>query len=166
MSPLTLPPASWAQVQLEERYRSNATMGVTSWSLCGASARLAPVMGMEAAPWLADALEELRALKAAGKDMPGLGDFRLTDETADRARKLLTLEPVRRLPAPTIVPFSGGGLALNWGAKGYDLSLSVYPDREVTFIRTTQNDAVAEDGSLTQDSELAKIVDRFLVSLI
>ena len=161
MSPLNLPAAAWAQA---ERY-SNATTIVTSQSICGASARLAPVTGIEAASWLADVLEELRALKDAGKSIPGLGDFKVTDETADRVRKLLTLESVRKLSAPSIVPFSGGGIALNWTANGYDFSLSVYPDQEVTFIRTTPNDAVIEDGSLAQDSDLTKIVDRFLASV-
>jgi hypothetical protein len=162
MSPPTQPPASWVQV---ERC-SNATTVVTSRSFCGASARLAPVTRLEeAASWLSGVLEELRALKEAGKNIPGLGDFKVTDETADHVRRLLTLESVAKLAAPSIVPFSGGGLVLNWSANGYDLSVSVYPDQEVTFNRTTPNDAIVEDGSLTQDSDLSKIIDRFLVSV-
>lgn len=166
MSPLNMPPNSWARVQLEERYRSNATMAVTFEQFFGAAPQLAEVMEITAAPWLATALEELRDLKEAGRDLPGLGDFRITDDTVDCARRLLTLESIRKLAAPTIVPFSGGGLSLTWSAKGRDLSLSIYPDHEITYARTSQNDELVEDGSVAEDLELAKIANRFLASLV
>ena|SRR5437016_5065934 len=86
MSPAYQSP-NWTQVQRIERSRSNARMDVISRPFFGASPRLARVMEVEEAPWLAGALEELRALKAAGRDVPGLGDFRIAEETMDRARQ-------------------------------------------------------------------------------
>ncbi|PYU22861.1 MAG: hypothetical protein DMG32_17195 [Acidobacteria bacterium] len=166
MSPAYQSP-NWTQVQRIERSRSNARMDVISRPFFGASPRLARVMEVEEAPWLAGALEELRALKAAGRDVPGLGDFRIAEETMDRARQLLTLEPLRRLAAPSVVPFSGGGLALSWNAKGRDLTLSIYPsEREITYARTSQDDVVLEDGVIAEEAELGKIVDRYLSSFI
>jgi hypothetical protein len=166
MSPASLPPTAWVEVQPAERYRSSPTIGLTSTILFGTSAQLVPVMAIDTAPvWLTEALDELRALKEAGKDLPALGDFRISDQTADHARKLLTLESIGKLSAPSIVPFSGGGLSFNWSQKGRDLSLSVYSDQEVTFTRTTESDEVEEDGSVKQDIELAKVVTRFLASI-
>src|SRR5437762_3750525 len=87
------------------------------------------------ASWLPDALEELRSLRAAGVNMPGIGDFTVSEETADRARQLITLDCVSRLPAPTIVPFSGGGIAISWSDDGKELLLCVFPSQEVTYER-------------------------------
>jgi hypothetical protein len=160
MSPFATPPAPYV-----ERYKSRATDGVKFSEFAFASPQLAQVADVAAAPWLPDALGELWALKAAGVNMPGLGDFTLTDETVNRARQILTLDCVRNLPAPTIVPFSGGGIAFTWASNGPELLLSVYPDREVTYERTDADHSVVDDDTLASDPELAKVVERFLASL-
>jgi hypothetical protein len=161
MSPYAhTPPASYVQ-----RYESSATNQVSSSHSCFAWPQLAQVAEVSAAPWLPDTLKELRTLKAAGVNLPGIGDFTLTDDTVDRARQLLTLTCITRLPAPTIAPFSGGGLALSWACDNRGLVLSVYPDREVTYERTDAEHSVVDDDTLASDPELTKIVDRFIASL-
>jgi len=161
MSPLThTTPASYVQ-----RYGSSTANTVTPSYFGVASPQLAQVANVAAAPWLPDTLEELRALKAAGLNLPGIGDFTITDDTVDRARQLLTLSCITSLPAPTIAPFSGGGLALSWTRNDRGLVLSVYPDREVTYERSDAEHSVVDDDTLASDTELAKIVERFLASL-
>ena len=130
--------------------------------------QLAQVADVSSTSWLADALEELRTLKAAGVNMPGLGDFTIADDTVDRARQLVALASTTSLSAPTIVPFSGGGLALTWLKNDRSLILSVYPDKEVTYERTDAADSVVEEDTLVSDADLTKIpeiADRFIASL-
>src|SRR6266481_5888349 len=123
MSPFAhTPPASYVQ-----RYENRATGRVSPSHFRFALPQLAQVADVAAAPWLPDTLEELRALKAAGVNLPGIGDFTITDDTISRARQLLTLSCITSLPAPTIAPFSGGGLALTWACDNRGLVLSVYP---------------------------------------
>jgi hypothetical protein len=161
MSPFAhTPPGSYVQ-----RFENNATSGVTLSHFCFAWPHLAQVAEVSAAPWLPDTLEELRTLKASGVNLPGIGDFTITDDTVDRARQLLTLTCITSLPAPTIAPFSGGGLALSWACNDRGLVLSVYPDREVTYERTDAEHSVVDDDALTSDTDLTKIVDRFIASL-
>jgi hypothetical protein len=161
MSPFAhTPPASYVQ-----RYETNATGRVSSSHSCFALPQLTQVADVAAAPWLPDTLEELRTLKAAGVNLPGIGDFTITDDTVNRARQLLTLTCITRLPAPAIAPFSGGGLALSWASNDRGLVLSVYPDREVTYERTDAEHSVVDDDTLASDQDLTKIVDRFIASL-
>ncbi len=158
-----MPPAPYVQ-----RYESRATGRVTgrvSPHSYFALPQLAQVADVTAAPWLPDTLEDLRALKAAGANLPGIGDFTITDDTVNRARQLLTLNCITRLPAPIIAPFSGGGLALTWTCNDRGLVLSVYPDREVTYERTDAEHSVVDDDTLASDQDLTKIVDRFIASL-
>lgn len=161
MSPFAYaPPTAYVQ-----RYENRATGPVRPSQSCIALPQLAQVADVAAAPWLPDTLEELRTLKAAGINMPGIGDFTITDDTVNRARQLLTLNCITRLPAPTIAPFSGGGLALTWTCNDRGLVLSVYPDQEVTYERTDEEHSVADDDTLASDQDLTKIVDRFIASL-
>jgi hypothetical protein len=161
MSPFAhTPPASYVQ-----RYESKATSGVTPSHSSFSWPQLAQVTEVSAASWLPDTLEELRTLKAEGVNLPGIGDFTIADGTVDRARQLLTLTCITRLPTPTIAPFSGGGLALSWACNERALVLSVYPDREVTYERTDAEHSVVDDDSLASDTDLTKIVDRFIASL-
>jgi hypothetical protein len=155
--------------QYVERYENRATSGVTSQVSGIAPPQLTQVADVAAAPWLPDALEQLRELKAAGANLPGFGDFTLTDATIDRARQVLTVAGVTRLSAPEIVPFSGGGLAASWSQNTRELVLCVYPDREVTFERRGANGVVADDGELASDADLdaglKKVVEHFAASL-
>jgi hypothetical protein len=160
MSPYAhTPPVSYVQ-----RYESSATNGATFRVSGIVLPQLAQVADVAAAPWLPDALEELRALKAAGVNLPGFGDFTLTDATIDRARQVLTLDCIRHLSAPAIAPFSGGGLAINWSSRGRELILSVYPDREVTYERTDADHVVVDDDTLASDQDLTEIVEQFIAS--
>jgi len=162
-------PAYLADARPVPQYVQPFEGGASDWAphqyLRLALPQLAQVADVTAASWLPGALEELRSLKAAGVNMPGVGDFTVTDDTMDHARQLLALACNIRLPAPTIVPFSGGGLALTWSRSERSLVFSVYPDREVTYERTNAAHALEEDDTLESDADLTKVADRFIASL-
>lgn len=159
MIPPNLPPVPYVQ-----RYETSTDI-VTAVPLLAALPQLAQVAGVATAPWLAGALEELRSIGAAGVNMPGIGDFTVSEETADRARQLLTLGCVTKLPAPTIVPFSGGGLAISWSEGGKELQLLVFSNQEVTYERKVDQVVTRQDDdTLVSDADLNGVVDRYIAS--
>ena len=142
-----------------------STDTITSFFIFIARSQLAQVADVATAPWLSDVLSELRSLKAAGVNMPGIGDFTISEETADRARQLLTLACVTKLPAPAIVPFSGGGISINWSEGGKELQLFVFPNQEVTYERKVEHVVTKQDDdTLKSDSDLIGVVDRYIAS--
>jgi hypothetical protein len=163
----SLAQAQWTQIrqQRAERYTGNSRVVYDSFTR--PEPELTPVVQYQSPPWLVDVLEELRALKLAGMNMPSLGDFRIAEETLDRVRQLLTAEVLQGLERPQMIPFSGGGISLVWTANDRELTFSVYPnDEEITFMRGAANVASAEDGVVrTQENrELEGVVSRFLSS--
>jgi hypothetical protein len=162
--------AQWVRVQQvreARRYTGNSTVPVEYGALTSVVPELTPVVQYEGAPWLVVALEELRALKQAGVNIPTLGDFRIAEETMDHVRQLLTVEAVQSLAKPQIVPFSGGGISVVWNVRNKELSFSVYPgDDEVTFMMGATNEPAADDGVVrpNENRDLAAVVSRFLSS--
>jgi len=160
--------AQWQQVWEARRYKGNSTVPVEHGAFTSVGPELTPVVPFEGAPWLVRALEELRALKQQGVNIPSLGDFRIAEETMDHVRQLLTVEAVQSMAKPQIVPFSGGGISLVWNIKNKELSFSVYPgDDEVTFMMGATNEAAVDDGVVrpNENRELATIVSKFLSSV-
>lgn len=124
---------------------------------------MARVVDVQAAPWLSEALADLRTLKDAGRNQPGFGDFRIADETMNHVRQLLTMEALRQLARPNIIRFSGGGVSLSWVLEGRELTFSVYPgDEEVTFMYTAGLGRVVADGVARRSDEVTDAVNEFL----
>jgi hypothetical protein len=163
----SLAQAQWTQMrqQRAERYTGNSLIVVVYPPFTRPEPELTPVVQYQISPWLVDALEELRALRQTGMNMPSLGDFRIAEETLDRVRQLLTAEVLQRLERPQMIPFSGGGISLVWNVNNSELTFSIYPnDEEITFMRGTANDAPDEDGVVRsqENRELERVVSRFL----
>lgn len=161
--------AQWVPVQQREklRYAGNSTVSVERQPLFRLNSELTPVVQYEGDGWLFSALAELHALKRAGMNIPGLGDFRIADETMDRVRRLLTTEAVLNLDKPQFVPFSGGGLSLVWNSNNQELTFSVYPGEEqATYMTGAVNAAEQNDGvvAVTNNTDLSAIVTRFLTT--
>ena len=105
------------------------------------------VVRYDSIPWMVPLLTQLRYLETTGQLVPGLGDLRIAQATANRIRRLLAVVPGAYLPAPTLAPFSGGGLSLSWKIGNKELSFTAYPDQnDFVFMRTDEHDEIVEDG--------------------
>lgn len=123
------------------------------------------VVRYDSIPWMVPLLTELRYLETCGQLEPGLGDLRIAQATADRIRRLIAVVPGDYLPAPTLAPFSGGGLSVSWRIGNKELWFTAYPDHDdFVFMRTDQNDEIVEDGviDLRQSDRLINILLAFL----
>ena len=133
--------------------------------------QLERVVGFESARWLPSLLSDLRSLETSGVNVPGVGDLRVAQATADNVRRLLTLTAEAQLreplPGPSLAPFSGGGIALTWNLGNRELTFTVYPEHEdFVFARTDENDQQIEDGvlALNQTSQLSNLITAFLTN--
>jgi hypothetical protein len=114
--------------------------------------QLARIVVYETAPWLPVVYEDLRQLQNTGQRIAGLGDLRISQGTADEARRVLTLASTVQLPKPTVVPFSGGGIGLTWNLEEREITFNIYPgEREIVFARTSEGDENIVDGLLSLD---------------
>jgi hypothetical protein len=102
-----------------------------------------------------------------GQDIPGIGDLRIAEPTANHIRRLLATIPAQHLPEPRLAPFSGGGLALILSAGNRELTFTTYPDHnDFVFMLTNENDESINEGILTlnQTERLSDIITAFLIS--
>jgi hypothetical protein len=110
----------------------------------------------------------LRTLETSGRNIPGIGDLRVAEATANNVRRLLTITAIAALPEPRLAPFSGGGVAISWPLGNRELSFTAYPNQnDFVFMRTDDNDLLVEDGilRLDQTTELARVITAFLLNL-
>ena len=126
--------------------------------------QLERVVGFESARWLPTLLSDLRLLERAGENIPGVGDLRVSQATANHVRRLLTVISGTSLPEPVLAPFSGGGVALTSSIGNRELTFTVYPDHEdFVFSRTDDSDELADDGIVSlEQRRLGEVISAFL----
>ncbi|MGA9884361.1 MAG: hypothetical protein WBQ34_11645 [Candidatus Acidiferrales bacterium] len=108
----------------------------------------------ESTPWLLPTILQLEKLDKSGRDIRGIGDFRLTPGTVTMTRILLSRIPVGDLPEPKLVPISGGAVSIVWTLSGGQIDFTVYPNEgHFAYVVTDRGDEVISDGILGFDEE-------------
>jgi len=103
------------------------------------------------APWLCDALFQLRNLERSGQDFPGVGDLRINPDASLTVKRLLSNLAVGNFPTPSLDVFSGGGISLQWQMRPREVKFSIFPSREIVFERYVR-DEMLDDGILNNIS--------------
>jgi hypothetical protein len=112
--------------------------------------QLVPTVAFERLPWLQTAFHRLDELQLAGRDIPGVGDLRISAETTTVVRRLLSHVTNGRLPVPEFAPISGGGVGVTWNWRDKEISFKIFPgDEEIIYVVTNDRDRVIEDGVFT-----------------
>jgi hypothetical protein len=101
----------------------------------------------DTAPWLYSGLAQIREIENTGDVIPGIGDFRVPEAVALRARLLLALITLRELPVPVVSPMSGGGVSIVWEMGDKEVKFSLIPDGQAFYV-TVLNDDIVSDGSV------------------
>lgn len=96
------------------------------------------------APWLYSALTQVWNIEQTGTDIPGLGDLRISEDTATRARLLLSMIDLMELPSPQVSPVSGGGMSITWEMGPKEVKYALYPDGEMMFYKVHDDDIDSE----------------------
>jgi hypothetical protein len=127
---------------------SNYSMShVPTHTYCLAESQLVPTVSFVQLPWLLHAVQQLSDLQAEGRDIPGLGDLRISEETGAIVRRLLSQIRYKDLAVPQLVPMSGGGVGISWNIPDKEVSFKVFPsDEEIIYVVTDGDDKVISDG--------------------
>lgn len=86
-------------------------------------------------PWLAHAFAELLQVQRGGRFEPGIGDFRVSDETVNMAGRVLCNITYRYLPNPSLSVLPGGGIQIVWASGQDAVEVSVFPGEGVAVAR-------------------------------
>lgn len=110
-------------------------------------------------PWLSSALADVARIAKLPPDWDGYGSPQVGAKEREQAIQLLASIAYKDLPAPCIVPVSGGGIQLEWQHCGRELELEIIAEsQELTFLQVYE-DGTTEEGSypiadLTKTREL------------
>jgi hypothetical protein len=83
--------------------------------------------------WRSTAFWKISTLRAVGKNIPGLGDLRPSDQAVSELRKLLGKIQIQSLPLPVVSPVSGGAVFVSWKNGSKTVEVTAYHDGEVIF---------------------------------
>jgi hypothetical protein len=86
-------------------------------------------------PWLAHAFAELLLVQRVGRLEPGVGDFRVSDDTLNMAGRILGSIKYRYLPSPSLSALPGGGVQITWGNGPGAVEVSIFPREGVGVAR-------------------------------
>lgn len=118
-------------------------------------------------PWYVDLVEqELNRLIGLGDGWDGVR-ARVTTEQALRAviRVLSALMGEESVP-PQFFPLPDGGVQVEWLVGGNSIVIEVDAAGEAYVLATTDRDSVVAEGVLTsQDPDLGRCVEKFLIAL-
>lgn len=95
-------------------------------------------------PWLAHAFTQLLQVQRRGRYEPGVGDFRVSDQTLNTAGRVLGSIVFRNLPSPSLFALSGGGIQITWTNGLEALEVSIFPgdDMPVGVARLSNDEPI------------------------
>jgi hypothetical protein len=101
-------------------------------------------------PWLYSALSQLHKLENSGRDLPGVGDLRISDDASTRMRMLLSFIEVRELPSPVLYPISGRAVGMRWNVGRREVEFTIFADGNTVMAKLERSELV-DDTELTGD---------------
>ena len=96
------------------------------------------------APWLYSALTQVRDVEESGEQVPGFGDFRISEATATRVRMLLANINLINIPAPQVSPVSGGGMSVIWSVGPREVKYDFCPNEPTMFFKVQDDEILAD----------------------
>jgi hypothetical protein len=79
-----------------------------------------------------------------------MGDFRIGEDTAKRARQLLSSIEASNIPTPLVAPVSGGGLSIVWAMGNREVKLALEPGGAAYWFRFENDDLLDDpDGQIS-----------------
>lgn len=113
-----------------------------------ATSELVPSSLSDSAPWLYSALSQLHDLERGGRNVPGVGDLRVSDAASTATRTLLSSIDEQALPSPVLYTISGRGIGMRWNVGRREVEFT-------TFASGSSVMAKLESAQLVDDTELA-----------
>jgi hypothetical protein len=107
--------------------------------------------------WLASALADVARIANLPQNWDGYGSAPLGVKEREHVTKLLSSLDNADLPAPNIVPISGGGIQIEWQYHGRELELEIVASsEELMFLKVYQDGVMEENSYPIYDSDRTK----------
>ena len=130
------------------------------------TSELAPASLSDTAPWLYSALSQLHDLQRAGRNIPGVGDLRITDSASTQIRTVLAVINVRdALPTPTLYPISGGAVGMKWNVGRREVEVTTFANGN-TIAAKIEGDQLIDDCELRGDYQACTELSTYLRWLV
>jgi len=114
-------------------------------------------------PWLAHAFTELLQVQRNSEEAPGIGDFRVTDDTLNMAGRVLGSIKYRFLPNPSLFALSGGGIQIIWSSGADSVEVSIFPGEGVGVARLADDVPIkAKDLGLAEYGQMNDFLADFV----
>ena len=146
----TLPPA----VEIVEEFQSSRpilNLSAPYWTDTGFT---------DEPSWRTTAFWKISAFRSKGRDVPGLGNLRPSDQAALKLRKLLNSIRIQSLPLPTVAPVSGGAIFVSWKNGAKSVEVTAYDDGEIVLEGLVNQDLNEEISETDLASMLNWLVQR------
>ena len=114
------------------------------------TSELAPASLSDSAPWLYSALSQLHDLERAGRNVPAVGNLRISDNASTQMRTLLSLIEVGSLPPPTLFPISGGVVGMRWHVGRREVEFTTFAGGN-TVMAKLENSQLVDDSDFASD---------------
>ena len=98
-------------------------------------------------PWLSSALADIARIGALPPGWDGYGSPQVSVKEREQATQLLASVTYSDLPAPNIVPVSGGGIQIAWQHCGRELELEIVAGAQEILFLQVYEDGTPEEGS-------------------
>ncbi len=127
---------------------------------------LVPASLSDTAPWLYSALSQLHELQRGGRDIPGVGDLRITDSASTQIRTVLSVIKVgETLPTPTLYPISGGAVGMKWNVGKREVEVTTFANGN-TVVARIDGDQIIEDCELRDNYQARTELSTYLRWLV
>jgi len=98
-------------------------------------------------PWLSSALADIARIAELPPGWDGYGSPQVSLKEREQATQLLASMTYSDLPAPNIVPVSGGGIQIEWQHCGRELELEIDAGAQEIIFLQVYEDGTTEEGS-------------------
>lgn len=146
---MTLPPAIEFRQEVQRTERSSASVLAAWFQNKGPD-----MFGL----WKNDVFAKLAKLER-GPNVPGFGNFRLSESAAGQLRLQLERVSLESLPFPTVVPLSGEGAQLDWRTGDRSVEVTAFADGELVIEAIQGGNPIELDEATGLESYLEWLVE-------
>jgi len=115
--------------------------------------------------WLTSALADVARIAELPQDWDGYGSAPLGIKEREHVTKLLSSIDNADLPAPNVVPISGGGIQIEWQHNARELELEIVEGSEdLMFLKVSSDGMMEENSYPIADSDRTRELLDWLIS--
>ncbi len=118
--------------------------------------RVIPVR--ELSGWQIEALRKLADFEKLHPNWDSYGSPRISDGVIDMAVELVRNANFDNVPAPRIIPISGGGIQFEWGKGAREIELEIHPDLSIEALIEDADEQIPNNEFVLANPNIEKLL--------